>query len=136
MPQKKLMAIKSPPATTSGSIADTPLIKCLYTPVRCSFEAPPDVFEASYTGASCFNARLMSSSGFRIPCATGTSMTRLPAKRSISTALSAATMIAVARSISARVNSFLTPVDPFVSTLISTPISSAFCFKLSSAIYV
>ena len=45
-------------------------------------------------------------------------------------------MTACARLISSGVSLFLTPSEPFVSTLISTPISAAFFFKASAAMKV
>ena len=78
-------------------------------------------------------AKLISSSVLRIPSLTGRLTNFLPSNRFISTFLSAATITPSARAISSAVKRFLIPSEPFVSTLMSTPISFAFFFSASSA---
>ena len=85
------------------------------------------------TGAVPLKASLIKFSGLRIPSLTGRLTKCLPSKRSISTFLSAATITPSARAISSAVRRFLIPSEPFVSTLMSTPISLACFFKASSA---
>lgn len=69
-----------------------------------------------------------------MPSATAVSRTCFPLNRSISTLVSAATIIAAAFAISSGVRTFLAPLEPLVSTLISTPISAALAFSESAAI--
>ena len=83
-----------------------------------------------------FKAFFISPSGFLIPSFTGTISTFLPSNLAISTFLSAATIIPLAFFISSSVSIFFTPVEPFVSTFIFTPISFAFLIKASAAMYV
>ncbi|MNV60393.1 hypothetical protein D3C71_1528540 [compost metagenome] len=52
-------------------------------------------------------------------------MSGLPLKRAMSTCLSQATTMALARAISAAVGLFLTPMEPLVSTFTSKPSSLA-----------
>ena len=87
-------------------------------------------------GACLSKARLISSSGCRIPYATGRLINGLPSKRAISTFLSAAIITPCASAISASLKRFPTPPAPFVSTLMRTPSSAACFFKASSAMYV
>ena len=68
---------------------------------------------------------LINSSVLRIPSATGRLINGLPSKRSISTALSAAMITALALRMSSAVSWLPTPLAPLVSTLIPTPISAA-----------
>ena len=66
--------------------------------------------------------------GLRTAAPTGTVSTGLPAKRAISTCLSAATMMQLAAVISSGVRRFFTPSAPLVSTFSRTSISAAaFC---------
>ena len=65
---------------------------------------------------------------------TGTRSTGLPAKRAVSTALSAATMMHSAFSISCSVRWFFTPSAPLVSTLMAICISAASASSASAAI--
>ena len=131
-------AMKMPPATTNGSMWETPSIRCLYTwrptlspslEAAVASPAPPLWW---YTGASPDSARLMSSSGLLMPSATFVMTQGLPSKRAISTFLSAATMMPSAAAISSAVSTFFAPPDPLVSTLMVTPIFSA-CWTNASA---
>ena len=60
-------------------------------------------------------------------------ITGFPAKRSIGTLVSAATIIQSASSISFAVSTFFAPPEPLVSTLIKQPNSAAFFSRLSAA---
>ena len=63
-------------------------------------------------------------------------ITGFPAKRSIGTLVSAATIMQSASSISFAVSTFFAPPEPLVSTLIKQPNSAAFFSRLSAAMYV
>ena len=71
-----------------------------------------------------------------MPSATGTSITCLPANRPIDTFVSAATITAVARSISSAVKTFCAPPEPLVSTLNGISSSAALFFRASADMYV
>src|SRR5699024_532029 len=141
-PNKNTIAIKIPPAITSGNILETPFIKCLYIvlPIPC-FSLLSDCLLLDSLLAtnglrevSC--AMLISSSGRLMPSATGTSTTFLPLYRAVSSCTYAATFTPLAYSISSFVIWFFIPPEPFVSTLILTAILSACFFKASRAMYV
>ena len=122
IPNIKEMAINKPPATTSGNIWETPVIKCLYTPFFSppSSDSEPATLLPSKILAS-LKALLNSCSVFFKARPVEVRYISFPLNLSSGTSMSAATNTRSAAATSSAVISLPTPTWPRVSTLTFQP---------------